>query len=426
MADLLSLSVELLRQIATVSTCSSVLNLLRVNHQLRKACNDRLVFQNIARRDLGHSPVGISDRLPWSERESILASGSLDELVRIAYAAEKGVEAALAKDNSWTLKMSKRSVSLDLSNWLPQILVLQHSAVLQIKPEMFLEVQSGSHPRSKSTVPKGDFFTVNFIISYLLLHQIQCQVSPNSIKESFDHFFAENRSKDPLNTTVDRRRPDGDSIDSLRQLVPNYGQFMEYFYATQAAPLLPALILELATVEPSSRVLDRLPVPSKIPFSSMLDMPTVFQDGANMPFNESHLKKMVNAEFLRGEWMGFYSDQRAGLHERFFDAPMHDINFIAHAPLKKTMRTERVALIVERETRGVDLHGEFSLQGYVGEHGLVHLTKEYIVHRWSWSWVGRLTPFGIVGVWGGRYDHFGGHFWIWKREWCEREFDRVE
>ncbi|XP_014560887.1 hypothetical protein COCVIDRAFT_88392, partial [Bipolaris victoriae FI3] len=57
MPGLLSLPTELLQQIASSLPCSSALNLLRVNHQLRKACNDRLVFQQIAKRDLNYSSL---------------------------------------------------------------------------------------------------------------------------------------------------------------------------------------------------------------------------------------------------------------------------------------------------------------------------------------------------------------------------------
>jgi hypothetical protein len=96
---------------------------------------------------------------------------------------------------------------------------------------------------------------------------------------------------------------------------------------------------------------------------------------------------------------------------------MRNIQIVARTPSGEMRKSEKIKTVIDRESRGVDAHGEFSLQGQVLVDGSVRIAKRYIVHDTLWSWLGQITPFGIVGTWEG-CDRFGGYFWIWKEEWC--------
>jgi hypothetical protein len=64
--------------------------------------------------------------------------------------------------------------------------------------------------------------------------------------------------------------------------------------------------------------------------------------------------------------------------------------------------------------KGYDGIGQFTISGECNERtGIVSAIKAYETHEWVWH--GMLTPFGIVGTWGPRWD--GGWFWIWPQEW---------
>jgi hypothetical protein len=96
---------------------------------------------------------------------------------------------------------------------------------------------------------------------------------------------------------------------------------------------------------------------------------------------------------------------------------MCDIRMVAHDPSAHDRTSNHVTAKIDRQTKGVDSHGEFTLEGRVCEDGTVIIVKRYIVAGWSWTWTGHVTPFGIVGIWGNQR-YFGGYFWIRKEEWC--------
>jgi hypothetical protein len=80
--------------------------------------------------------------------------------------------------------------------------------------------------------------------------------------------------------------------------------------------------------------------------------------------------------------------------------------------------TTTIQAVVDKESRGVDAHGEFSFEGQVRENGSVCIAKRYILNGFSLLWLGQIAPYGIVDVWGG-YDGFRCNFWMWKEEWCQ-------
>lgn len=73
------------------------------------------------------------------------------------------------------------------------------------------------------------------------------------------------------------------------------------------------------------------------------------------------------------------------------------------------------------ESSGCDRYGSFTLCGDVYHDGRVEFIKRYILQDWEWQYKGVLVPFGIVGRWTSIDGGFGGHFWIWKKEWCNMQ-----
>ncbi|KAG9190499.1 hypothetical protein G6011_08587 [Alternaria panax] len=432
MTKLLSLPNELVQHIASFLSCSSALDLLRTNRQLRNICNDKLVFQNIVKYNLERplllgNGIVLSEAI-WEESDAALSNIPLQQTIRTAYAAERCIQALLEKDDTWTMCPSKRLSSYEFSEWLPQIMALHHPAASRLKPETFLQLQG--HILLGMRVPRPidpNLLGVNFILSYTILAHLQKTGNGTQVKEPFDRFFSVNRATDPAITLSNGTRTDGDAIKSLRQRVRDYGCFGDTFDFDQATTLLPTLMLELAVHHLAPGQISELPSPTTIPFSSLMDMPPVFDTNkspphrdASIPFGWCHLTKMLSPDFLSsGRWTGYYSDQRRALGRRRFDAPMRGIRFVA----RKTRREELEAdsslsecTMVDSLSRGSDAVGEFTLQGRVQNDGYVYMIKRYLLEDSSWTWKARMTPFGIVGVWGDE-DMFGGCFWIWKEEW---------
>jgi hypothetical protein len=436
MAELLSLPNELIQHIASFLPCSSALSLLRVDRQLRNICNDKVVFQSITKYDLERSLLlenGIE--LPetfWAESDAILANISLQETIRIAYAAERCMQALIKKDDTWTLHKYKRLRAYELGDWLPQMMALHHPAASHLKPENFLQLQGQLFRDEISlTMPlewyKFDVLNVNFILSYTILAQLHMTGNGKQVKEPFDRFFCVNHATDPPITLRNGVRTDGDAIKSLRQRVRDYGSFDGALYMEQATALLPTLLLELAVHHLTPVQMRELPSPIRIPFSALMHMPPVFEMDKSPPFTDGkipfglcHLHKMVSPNFLSsGRWMGYCSDQRRALGRRRFDPPMHDIQIVARNSTKEESGDESPFsefTVIDSRSRGTDTVGEFSLEGSVRRDGSVYIMKRYLSRDLSWIWKATITPFGIVGVWGGE-DRFGGYFWIWKEEW---------
>ncbi|KAJ5060399.1 hypothetical protein J3E72DRAFT_180447 [Bipolaris maydis] len=242
---------------------------------------------------------------------------------------------------------------------------------------------------------ENDLIATNFMITCTLLHQLRYVINAEKqVKKPLDKHFEANPGRSTLS--------DADSITHLRTRIRRYGRFAPPFQLDQATALLPTFLLELAVYRLFPEQLRRqLPSVSCIGFKSLMRIPPVFsQNAATQSFAQCHVEKMVTPEFLGAKWMGYYSEQRG-------------------------TGASDVAAVIDRETRGVDAHGEFSLQGRVKKNGQVELVKRYIVSGWTWPWIGCLTPFGIVGTWGDESDEsdesdsFGGYFWIWKEDWCD-------
>ncbi|KAH6875268.1 hypothetical protein BKA58DRAFT_379515 [Alternaria rosae] len=442
MTNLLLLPNELTQHIASFLPCSSALSLSRANRQLRTICNDDVVFHNIAQYDLGQyllSENGIElSETHWAETDSALAKTSLQETIRIAYAAERCIKALLETGDAWTLLRAKGVNTYELSRWLPHIMALHHPVASQLKPETFLELQGRLQVHHRLPIAQSpqwyspNLLDVNFILGYTILTQLHMTGNGKQVKAPFDRFFSVNHIADPPISLSNGIRVDGDAIKSLRQRVPNYGHLCkphgDAFTIDQATTLLSTLILELAVHHLAPGHMSELPSPTKIPFRSFMHLPRVFGKSPAPVYGDSHEPfgmchtQMFSSNFLSsGRWMGYYSDQRRALGRRRFGPPMHSVRFIAREttePERDIKGVRSTFTIIDVQSRGTDAVGDFSLEGRVRHiDGYISLTKRYLSKDLSWEWEANMTPFGMVGAWGNYEGRFGGYFWIWKEEW---------
>lgn len=457
MASLLTLPTELLQNIAGYLPCSSVLKLTCVNRQLYKACNDRLVFQEIAKLgvyrsagaarhllEINSGPYRCNfspSKLEWSEGDALLQNASPETTVRMALAVEKSIQVLSAENDEWTLKLRSNDIGFDFSDWLPHMLALHHPVAWSLDPDDFLRLQGELSVASPKSIepsfmtrilpwPRGimedetdmakqqraDFINANFILTYATLERLRTTKDHKRVIWLYQEFFFPvwTDGTQPL-TQQEEAKVVADTVNRLSERVPNYGTFENDFVLCQATAVLPCMIVELTGSFPTPDHTAMLPMPSKMPFTTMMNIPDLLRDTTEA-FSTCHIEKMTEPEFLAGKWTGVYTDQRRYLGRRHFDPPMRDINLIARTPGEDDAQMGAKTMF-DPNSRGVDAHGEFSIRGHVWPNGMVRMHKRYIAAGWVWGWRGWVTPFGIVGVWGGR-GSFGGYFWLWKQDWC--------
>lgn len=447
--SLLALPNELLQHIARFLPCSSLLQLIRVNHQVYNACYDPLTFGDIAHNAFSNTPgaidrlldlykqperVGLAlEQLSWPEGERLLEKSSFEDTIRVAHAVEQLIKLSTLKPSAWLT-----ATTSGMAEWLPHLLALHHPAAWCLEPDMFLLPhgqlgqlntnatssflmnrwlsRSADQARDKLASTKLQavhFVNFSFILNYTTLQRLGSTNTPNDVVDLFvGHFGPNGIDIQPLDGTQDLIE---NVIQRLSERVPGYGTFKRDFSLIQASAVLPLLLIAIAT---SSHALRQrfLPIPANIPFAKFMDIPNVFRNSAEL-FTTCHYQAMTTPEFLSGRWLGYYSDHRwFGINRMVrIDPPMQCIQVFAYEPTEEARTRLRIKAVIDRETRGYDACGDFRLSGRVREDGLVSVAKQYLGSGDSWTWTGRITPFGIIGVWG---DHsFGGYFWIFKEEW---------
>lgn len=98
---------------------------------------------------------------------------------------------------------------------------------------------------------------------------------------------------------------------------------------------------------------------------------------------------------------------------------MNDIKIVAEPCGEPGNRSEPKGRIDCTRSSGFDSHGPFTLCGDSYHDGRVEFVKHYSQPGWNWQYNGIVIPFGIVGHWTDLEGYFGGHFWIWKKDWCD-------
>lgn len=453
--SLLALPNELLQQIACSLSCSDLLHLSRVNHQVRNACYDPLVFKDVAQNAL-YNTSGAVDRLldlykqrdcvglrleqlSWPEGELLLDKSPFEDKIRIGHAIGRLLCLSMVTPESLSHRQFLRTLTLTtsgLAEWLPHLLALHHPAAWLLEPNMFMlshgqlsqsnasstssvlmnrwlsRTADQAHDRSTSTrLLTNHFISFSFVLNYIILQQLASfnrshDVLPNLIRHFVPSLYG-------AQTWVDTQSMTKIVIERLSERVPGYATFTRGFTLPQAsAALLPLMVAIASSYDGREERI--LPVPAKISFTSFMDIPSLYHNSVGI-FTTCHYKRMTTLEFLSGCWAGYYSDQRTRDWATHIEAPMRNIQIVARKPTEEERMRLKISVIIDRESRGYDSLGDFMLSGRVHEDGLVSVVKQYLRNGFSCTWTGRLMPFGIVGVWGNR--GFEGYFWIFKEIW---------
>ncbi|KAJ4395690.1 hypothetical protein N0V91_010658 [Didymella pomorum] len=450
--SLLALPNELLQHVARFLPCSSLLQLIRTNRKLHEACSDPLLFKDIAQNAFNRTTGAIDDlldtykqpgrvklkpeQLDWSEGETVLFGSSTEDTVRLAHAVEDLIRLSTLKPTAWLT-----SATSNMADWLPHLLALHHPASWCLDPDMFLlphgqlgqfntnstssllmnrwlsRTKDQARDRMASAKLQAMHFTnFSFMITYTTLQRLGSTKDFSEVLALFTRHFVPDWVGAASALAVRQSMADN-VIKQLSVRIPGYATFIRDLTLMQASAALPLLLIAIASTY-CERQTRQLPMPCKIPFSKFMDIPSVYRSSAGL-FATCHTRQMTAPEFLSGRWAGYYTDHRFGHRSIIVDAPMQDIQMVVSEPTEEARTRLRIRAHIERETRGHDQHGDFRLTGRVREDGLVSVAKQYLALGDSWTWTGRVTPFGIVGVWG--HNSFGGYFWIFKEEWTRRE-----
>jgi hypothetical protein len=452
MTSLLTLPNELLQHIACHLPFSALVNLQCVNRRLYDICRDRFVLQSVVRYGFDNTPDAVEslvrqysvpnrdslepEELKWHEADWLLEDADLGKVTRIAHAVDRCIDFTMAHrgDEVGTLCAAPEEASSTIFNWLPAFLALHHPLALVLDVSYCL---FDAHRKASLRLVEGfddekcvsSVINLSFVIVDVSLERFSISDDHAETLRLFEEVFAPGQWA--AKSGIHRSDFDDDlmiyqkTFGEMRELVPNYGEQHNPFPLSAAATVLLILIYELAYAplfpETASYFEDeQLPVPSKIPFHTCMDVKSIF-DAPAARFDTCHLRAMTSPEFLSsGLWTGYYTDERLqdylGIETILFDPPMFEINIIARAlsPHDATARGARTK--IDRQSKGTDSHGKFRLEGRIYANGTVDIVKTYLSGDTSWVWTGQVTPFGIVGHWGNQWQ-FGGYFWIWKEEW---------
>ncbi|KAJ8111300.1 hypothetical protein OPT61_g6072 [Boeremia exigua] len=422
---------------------------MRVNRQVHDACNDPILFKDVARHAFSRAPGAVDglmnlykpperkplkpEQLGWPEGEPFLNRISFEDQIRTAHAVERLVQLSTLTPTAWPT-----SSTSNMADWVPHLLALHHPACWYLEPDMFL-LPHGQLSQSNTSLTSSllvnrwlsrtndqardrvafaklqavHFTNFGFMLNYTTLQRLCFTEKTKDVIELFVRHFVPDWSTDDsrLSTVVGMQEMTNVVTQRLSERIPGYATFNRDFSLTQASAALILLLVAIAS-ENGNRI---LPTPARIPFASFMDLPSVYHRSAEL-FSTCHYRCMSTPAFLGGQWNGYYSDHRwFQNHTINIDAPMQAIQMIVQEPTEEARTRLRISAVIERETRGYDPHGDFRLLGRVREDGLVSIAKQYLGLGISWNWTGRITPFGIVGVWGD--NSFGGYFWIFKNEW---------
>jgi hypothetical protein len=457
MASFLSLPNELIQNVAFYLPFSSFVELQCVNQRLHHVCKQRLVLQTIAKNSF-HDTDGAKEvlqkaystytgvklrpeALEWREGDSFLSDASIEVAREIARAVEICTDILLAREGNgdWTLRLSPCRRGLYVGRWLPHLLALRHPATFALEPQVFLRVQNEVKYRDLGEIERNspdiehmpsqtwtsfkahmaDLVNVNFILGYVTLQRLSQTRDPKEIMNLLASSLCSVATSEDWDFAGSETKLTEIIIQNLHHRVSGYGIQSNPFTPQNAYPMLPPMILSISAVAACHR---DLPKPEKMPFCSFMDIASVYvssTENLSESFSKCHLHKMTSPESVSGNWMGYYTDlRRAGNRhgQPRIDPPMRDINIIAGPPSEQDTTDIVACAKIDNQSRGVDAHGEFTLEGEIQGNGEVSMVKRYLAHNWAWRWAGCMTPFGIIGSWSSRYS-LGGYFWIWKDEW---------
>lgn len=393
---------EIIQRIASVGPCENVLALVRVNHALRRVCNDNHVFRSIIRNRSG-----------WggSEWQDIPLTGldSTSAWARYALADSKAVTAD---------KMSSPKL---FAKWGPQLMISHHPVLHQLRNANMLFYSATQ-----------DAWGIDHmaVLFFCLALRLMSQSPPDDVAQpGLLPAGRTSNSAFPPPRQVLRQH----LMTHLSWPLLTYGDeehwwcperettaFLNiYCKALEALGFLSIRIREelaKGTIRevnrlgfdssPAAPVQISVPTTESIRFHTFMDIPLPFAKDILTVLPFCHLTSMTSKAFLEdGEWAGFYSMSFGHMRTRTFDPPMRGVQFQVCDDPELPARN--------LQARGQDEVGSFQLYGKIAlKTGEMTLEKQYDDYGPHWSWVCVMTPFGIAGTWG--RDDWGGWVWLWK------------
>lgn len=303
MVKLSDLPVELLQRIASFLTCSEAINLASVSHKLHNACYHRIVFKDIALYSLARdSNAPQAEILLWPEGHKVLESASISNTVRVAYATERALARANGRyGSSWvpqqTFSDAQDGVHSDIDAWLPQLLAWHHPTCKYLLNTSLLPAHLQLGRMLETSGPdkihqhRASFINIGFCLAYFALQNLSklsgnvntpFELEDSIAKMSTEYMFSVCWGLKP----------------------PHIGQnchFLSKFDLAQGCTSIVPFLYSILGGGFFGGI--PFPVPSKIPFTSFMDVPGVFRNSSEA-FTRCHIQKMTEPDFLTGTWMG--------------------------------------------------------------------------------------------------------------------------
>lgn len=380
-SNLSALPAEILKRIASYSTCESILSLIKCNRSLYNNCHDAYVYKSILVNRGNHPTFTSSWDVSFLERNA-----PAHQVARYALADSKAREWVVTEDAR--LEEEKE----DKIGFIRTIQLI---------------VAPGHNPEPPSPI-------LSFLPHLCFYdHPINVLAPITSVIKAFGPSIRDPVYTQPLNYVV--------SILLLTQYHAAEHQFQhrqvfaQLWDALHNASFNSAggpnpLFITLALLQNRSQNAMRMSVaplnPSNVPLRELISFPMPFEDVQTHQFWTINKSALVSREFIEaGTWTGYYS--YGAIHNATFDPAMREIRFKAREQDDKS---------IDLESNGVDMVGDFILSGSVQPDGSLTMSKHY-AHGISWAWTGRLTPLGFLGFWGSTPRRNQGWFWLWKEQW---------
>jgi hypothetical protein len=383
MTSLINLPTELLLRIASHLSCSSALEFIQVHRQIRAACHDRVLFRDFA--------LGPHDASEWPEGAAYLEEATVEETIRVACAVEDAVSG---------VKKLK-----DIRQWVPHLTALRYPGykhfnapyLLQYHEKIIHRPDDEILPLEIADVSNIRFCFLSMLLGFLgaprhsmfgIETDLRSILFRSEHRSSLATFNVSNNGYQPtfLETGHCNPRAQADGLNII------------YFILTGTATI-------------------PLPKPSSMPISSLMDIPSFYQN-TGIAFSTCHIEKMSSTNLLTGNWHCAHLYDWTGAIKTFYIDIAVCSTLEAEVPPKVTMPRDQVKWVV-RQTQ-THTTGEFfyHVHGAVSHNGAVELYFDGDDTDLALAFTATITPFGIVGAGPMSYDSVEQYIWLYKKEWC--------
>jgi hypothetical protein len=175
----------------------------------------------------------------------------------------------------------------DIDEWLPQLLAWHHPSCKYILDTSLLPAHLQLGKRLKHRDSAG-FINIGFCLAYFALQNVSnvsgdvytpFEIEDSIAKMSTEYMFSECWGLKP----------------------PDAGHNLSSFGLAQGSTCIVPFLYSILGSGLFGRI--PFPMPSRVPFSSFMDIPWVLRGNVEA-FASCHIQKMTEPEFLTGTWMG--------------------------------------------------------------------------------------------------------------------------